>query len=317
MSIVNLLTIKHLKQNKARTLITILGISISVTMISAIIIASFSFLNVNLQFARSQVGDYHFCATVRYDEAKDKLKSDERIESVGYRLSIPKSESGYKISGAIHNQTAVGTMIAGDNQYFDYIISCKLDGRYPKNSNEIMIEKSVLQKNNLKLGIGDELEISTGTRKTKDYKASILSFDLTGAYRFQEVFLPKETKRYKIVGILDNNLSTVNVGNLVFRGIDDNEYDNVYAYGKLKKVHVFSYATINEIFDNLGLPKKDRVLYGGVNEPLLMSYFAFEKDNLQVYAITGAVLLLLIVIMTAAIFLIRNAFSMSYAEKVK
>lgn len=317
MNIVNLLTVKHLKQNKARTLITVLGISISVTMITAIVIASFSFLNVFRQYVKSQVGDYHFYAAVQYDEAKEKLESDNRIESVGYSLAIPRSESGYKVSGASHNQTAVGTMIAGDSQYFDYIISCKLDGRYPKKSDEIMVEKSVLQKNNLDLGIGDELEISTGTRKTKDYKSSIISIDITGAYRFQEVFLPLETKRYKIVGILDHNPGTVNVGNLVFRGIDEDEYDSVYAYGKLKKIHVFSYATINEIFDNLGLPKKNRALYGSINELLLMSYFAFEKDNLQVYAIMGAVLLLLIVIMTAAIFLIRNAFSMSYAEKVK
>lgn len=317
MRIENKVTLAHLKQSKNRTIITILGVCISVAMISAIVIGSFSFLNVYRQYVKSNLGDYHFSANVKYDDTKDILQSNEKIESYGYQIIIPKDESGYKIKNATHNQTAIGTILAGDKQFFDYMIFCKLDGRYPQNANEIMIEKSVLEKNHFNLGIGDEIEIATGTRKAKNYEESIISFDLTGEYKFHEVFLPKETKRYKIVGILHNNNSTFDKGNLVLRGIDKDEYKNVRVYGKLNRINLLSYNTINNMFDDLGVPKNDRALSANINEPLLMSYFAFEKDNAQVYEIAGAVLLLLIIIMITAIFLIKNAFSMSYAEKVK
>lgn len=43
MNIVNKLTIRHLKQNKRRTLVTIIGVIISVAMVTAVATLGFSF----------------------------------------------------------------------------------------------------------------------------------------------------------------------------------------------------------------------------------------------------------------------------------
>ena len=46
MNIVNKLTLRHLKENKGRTVITALGVIISVAMITAVFVAIASFLNL-------------------------------------------------------------------------------------------------------------------------------------------------------------------------------------------------------------------------------------------------------------------------------
>ena len=48
MNIVNKLTLRHLKENKGRTLVTTFGIIVSVAMITAVFVAMASFLTSNL-----------------------------------------------------------------------------------------------------------------------------------------------------------------------------------------------------------------------------------------------------------------------------
>ena len=45
MNIVNKLTLSHLKANKSRSVVTVLGITVSVAMITAVFVAIASFVN--------------------------------------------------------------------------------------------------------------------------------------------------------------------------------------------------------------------------------------------------------------------------------
>ena len=73
MNIVRKLTLRHLKENKGRTVVTILGIIVAVAMITAVFVGMSSLLNVTGQAMRNNTGDYEFQAYVN-DSSIEKLK---------------------------------------------------------------------------------------------------------------------------------------------------------------------------------------------------------------------------------------------------
>lgn len=73
MNIVRTLTLRHLKENKGRTVVTILGIIVAVAMITAVFVGMSSLLNVTGQAMRNDTGNYEFQAYVN-DSSIEKLK---------------------------------------------------------------------------------------------------------------------------------------------------------------------------------------------------------------------------------------------------
>lgn len=77
MNIVRTLTLRHLKENKGRTVVTILGIIVAVAMITAVFVGMSSLLNVTGQAMRNITGDYDFST---YTETTDTLKIKNESE---------------------------------------------------------------------------------------------------------------------------------------------------------------------------------------------------------------------------------------------
>ena len=61
MNIVNKLTLRHLKLNKKRTLVTVIGVIISVTMITAVATFAESFLGTMRNYQVESGGNWHVC----------------------------------------------------------------------------------------------------------------------------------------------------------------------------------------------------------------------------------------------------------------
>ena len=63
MNILNELTIKNLKKNKKRTLVTIFGIMLSVALVTAITTFLSSMQGSLVEYAKRNSGDYHLYVT--------------------------------------------------------------------------------------------------------------------------------------------------------------------------------------------------------------------------------------------------------------
>ena len=75
MNILNELTIKNLKQNKKWTLVTILGIMLSVALVTAITTFISSMQGSMVEYAKKRAGNYHLMiADVPKEEQKYFLK---------------------------------------------------------------------------------------------------------------------------------------------------------------------------------------------------------------------------------------------------
>ena len=82
-NIVHLLTGRHLRENKGRTVITILGIAVSAAMLTAVFVSIASFMNMAGELSLYCSGNKHavFCSVS--PSQLEKLHKEEDIERIG------------------------------------------------------------------------------------------------------------------------------------------------------------------------------------------------------------------------------------------
>ena len=301
MNIVNKLTLRHLKENKGRTLVTTFGIIVSVAMITAVFVAMASFLQLFADV--SVVSEGNFAAQLSDGKLSslDELYKDERIETVGL---CDENYKQFKIDNGKSDRLATGSIGACDDGYFKMFIQADYDGTLPKTSDEIAVQSDFIEKNELDWQVGDIVSIPCGTRTMRDKDGE---FDVKGAYSKGEKFVRQEVKQYRITAILHQNNPT---SEFAFLTYSDNLKANPTVVFQLKTLNSKSLDVVNDIID------KANPGTSTVNNELLYSKLSFSSDSF-VANILPLVVILLIIIMIASVVLIYNAFAMSLSEKVK
>ena len=301
MNIVNKLTLRHLKENKGRTLVTTFGIIVSVAMITAVFVAMASFLQLFADVSVVSDGNY---AAELYDvklSSLDELYKDERIETVGL---CDENYKQFKIDNGKSDRLATGSIGACDDGYFKMFIQADYDGTLPKSSDEIAVQSDFIENNELDWQVGDIVSIPCGIRTMRDKDGE---FDVTGAYSKGEKFVRQEVKQYRITAILHQNNPTSEFAFLTYS--DDLKANPTVAF-QLKTLNSKSLDVVNSIIEKANPGSST------VNNELLYSELSFSSDSF-VAKIWPLVVILLAIIMVASVVLIYNAFAMSLSEKVK
>lgn len=314
MSITKKLALRHLKQNKTRSVLTVLGITISVVMLTVIFTCATSFAHYYGERAINTNGNWHFFVKTGYESAKKYLLSDSSLKDIGFEKDLSTEEQSYKIYSDKANYIRTGTIYQGDAQYIKDTVTCKYDGALPKSDNEIMVEQSLIKNNGLELKIGDEIKIAVGSRLKGDF----VILPIKGDYQFGERFEKEKDETFKVVGILHNNEPTER--GAIIRGMSDLKSKNLVVYGKIKKVTPFSYIKINGIYDKFGFTKKKREFNVGENTGFLNSRLAFsiDKNDLpQVLKLTAIGIVVFAVIFVSSFAMIYNSFALSVGEQIK
>ena len=314
MSITKKLALRHLKQNKTRSVLTVLGITISVVMLTVIFTCATSFAHYYGERAINTNGNWHFFVKTGYESAKKYLLSDSSLKDIGFEKDLSTEEQSYKIYSDKANYLRTGTIYQGDAQYIKDTVTCKYDGALPKSDNEIMVEQSLIKNNGLELKIGDEIKIAVGSRLKGDF----VILPVKGDYQFGERFEKEKDETFKVVGILNDNEPTER--GAIIRGMSDLSSKNLVAYGKIKKITPFSYSKINGIYDKFGFTKKKREFNVGENTGFLNSRLAFsiDKNNLpQALKLTAIGIVVFAVIFVSSFAMIYNSFALSVGEQIK
>lgn len=314
MSITKKLALRHLKQNKTRSVLTVLGITISVVMLTVIFTCATSFAHYYGERAINTNGNWHFFVKTGYESAKKYLLSDSSLKDIGFEKDLSTEEQSYKIYSDKANYLRTGTIYQGDAQYIKDTVTCKYDGALPKSDNEIMVEQSLIKNNGLELKIGDEIKIAVGSRLKGDF----VILPIKGNYQFGERFEKEKDETFKVVGILHDNEPTER--GAIIRGMSDLKSKNFVAYGKIKKITPFSYSKINGIYDKFGFTKKKREFNVGENTGFLNSRLAFsiDKNNLpQALKLTAIGIVVFAVIFVSSFAMIYNSFALSVGEQIK
>ena len=85
MNIANKLTYRHLKENKGRTVVTTLGICVSVAMITAVFVAMASFLNLFGEIGKISSGNWDAYYYHLSQSQIEQVEKDSRISKVGLK----------------------------------------------------------------------------------------------------------------------------------------------------------------------------------------------------------------------------------------
>ena len=305
MNIVNKLTIRHLKENKGRTVVTTLGICVSVAMITAVFVAMASFLNLFGEIGLIASGKWD--AEFKYLNQKQvqQIEKDSRISKTG--LQYFDEHMSFKLKNATSYKKGVGDILVGDKAFFEMMLTGDCDGKVPTNDNEVAVEEDFLVQNGMKSAkVGDKITFTQGQRQLPDE-----SYVTGGTYDENEKFVPSgKEKEYTITCILHNNPATRYKG--IWRGMSETERktDRVCATVTLAKQDMNACKTIEAI------QKEYKIESVSPNQDVLASYLSGNQDGF-LYTMLPIVLVLLILIVIASVMLIYNAFGMSLCERVR
>lgn len=305
MNITNKLTYRHLKENKGRTVVTTLGICVSVAMITAVFVAMASFLNLFGEIGKISSGNWDACYYYLNQSQIEQVEKDSRISKVG--LKYGSENKSFQIKNPTSYKRGTADMIIGDKSYFEMVLTGNFDGKVPANENEVAVEKNFLDKNGMKdAKVGDKIVLTQGQRQLDDGSY------VTGSYFDKgEKFVPSgDEKEYTITAILHTNPATKYSS--VWRGISEDELKNgdICAYFTLTKHDSSAYSTIEAI------QKDYKIDDYQANEDVLASYLSGRQDGFLV-TMLPIVLVVLILIVIASVMLIYNAFGMSLSERVR
>ncbi len=308
MNIVNKLTLRHLKENKGRTVITTLGICVSVAMITAVFVAAASFLNLFAEIDFLASGHRH--AIFETNESQlQQLMEDDRIERVGVRA---ESES-FQLEGDKSKSVRTGDIYVGDKVNLEQMFTVGYDGAIPENGNEIAVEQKFIERNNLDWKIGDTVTIPLGVRYLVEENGE--KNYIAGRYFGDEQFELTDVGEFKITAILHENPPTSVSGSIV-KGLDLSSYTipddkPVQALIELKDLDHNSLNIIKDMISQYGI-----VNYT-INDEYLITVFAIDSNSATAMTLLPLVIIILVIIMIASVVLIYNSFGMSLSERVR
>ena len=305
MNIANKLTYRHLKENKGRTVVTTLGICVSVAMITAVFVAMASFLNLFGEIGKISSGNWDAYYYHLSQSQIEQVEKDSRISKVG--LKYGSENKSFQIKNPTSYKRGTAEMIIGDKSYFEMVLTGNFDGKVPANENEVAVEKDFLDKNGMKdAKVGDKIVLTQGQRQLDDG-----SYVTGSNFNKDEKFVPSgDEKKYTITAILHTNPATKYSS--VWRGISEDEIksDDICAYITLAKQNSSAYSTIEDIQNDYKIDVYQ------ANEDVLASYLSGRQGDFLV-TMLPIVLVVLILIVIASVMLIYNAFGMSLSERVR
>ncbi|SHJ41470.1 putative ABC transport system permease protein [Clostridium cavendishii DSM 21758] len=158
------LSSRYLKKNKKRTILTMIGIILSVALISCIGMFISTIRHSMIEDTKNIYGDYHVAIVNARKYNIDNIKDKSMIDSYGL---LDKPEEGVPF---IKDKEI--KVIKSDNESFKILMSKLLEGNFPTKDDEIAIEKWVLKFLEKPVKIGDEISVTDKDNTTKKYRLS-------------------------------------------------------------------------------------------------------------------------------------------------
>lgn len=320
MNLYTSLTLRYLKENKKRTIVTIIGIILSTSLICGIGNIFESFMDYQIRETINRKGAFH--ATF-HDIKKEDV--DKITKSSGISKSSISDNLGYsKLSNEKKNLVQVK---AFDKEGFEgYQIKLK-EGRFPTNSNEIVLSERAMPLIDKK--VGDSINLNIGKRVDKNQKEIEIPI-----VHDNETIVDGKSKNFKIVGVM-NKLED-DIDNDVVSGIT---YLDIKEKTKGDKVNVAICANEpSEIYEiapaiskNLGLKvasndDSDDMIYNNDNgvayENLSFNEHLLRLKGASAYAninrsINAAMFVVTTLVVVCTVATIYNAFSISINDRKK
>lgn len=298
MSILNRLTIKNLRLNKKRTIVTIIGIILSTALMVGIGLLFSSFQDLMIRDTIGYSGKYE----AKYNDVNLIKLNDIKNKNFTYFYEKPIGFSKIESSNEYKPYMYITSV---NREYFDELKL--IEGDIPKNENEIVISNHVITNGGLDYKVGDIVTFTYGSRNI-DGNITLANSELVDG----EFLTNEGTHTYKIVGIVDrSNFESYSASGYTAFTVDvnsDNGNVNLYVmFNKNKNIIKQSEELAKELNYNGDI---------NYNSTLLALYGESTYGNVM-SSMGGMMIIMLSLVSIGCIIVIYNSFAISVMERKK
>lgn len=197
MNLMKTLTLKNLKLNRKRTIVTIVGIILATALLSALVTLVSSFQYSMIEYQKQKGGDFHVkFSNVKMSELSE-FKNNRNIESTFETMGMGFA----KLDGCKNEDKPYAYVMATDEAGFERGCFHLIEGRMAKNEDEIVIPRHLKTNGRIDIKVGDEITLDVGKRYDSNTESVIGE---NCAYEHEaETLTDTVTKSYKVVGIME------------------------------------------------------------------------------------------------------------------
>ena len=197
MNLMKTLTLKNLKLNRKRTIVTIVGIILATALLSALVTLVSSFQYSMIEYQKQKGGDFHVkFSNVKMSELSE-FKNNRNIESTFETMGMGFA----KLNGCKNEDKPYAYVMATDEAGFERGCFNLIEGRMAKNEEEIVIPRHLKTNGRIDIKVGDEITLDVGKRYDSNTESVIGE---NCAYEHEaETLTDTVTKSYKVVGIME------------------------------------------------------------------------------------------------------------------
>lgn len=283
MNIMNRITLKTLRQNKRRTIVTIIGIILSTAMIAAVSTFSASFSDLLYRQEVDSRGDWHVSLRDATDDDIQRAESDFPIDCAGQSTEEFTSLKGYTEDDSFFSIVFCEENILSLNAIKPSV------GRLPSNPGEIALPEDYEGQNREKIALGQTIELPVGEAAENPEDPNTLTLS------------PNRTETFTVVGFLANSGSAFAIKDAsYFAAIPTKNF--TFRVNPLPRS---LYATLSNYPETVRVQTHSTLLY----------YSGVYGDFDMMEALIIPIIIVGLIIFIASIMLIYNAFSISVSER--
>lgn len=338
MKLLNKLTLKNLRLNKVRTIVTIVGIMLSAALITVVSGMALSGRQTMIDGQTEWSGNYDVALDI-IDTAKiDKIRQNRNVENAFY-----KERLGYARTKNADGEICDYSVLAmSENTYGNCFKIELIKGKFPTNSGEAVVTKSFKTQDGKNVKVGDKITLDVGVLTDKDGNVP----DEEGIHNllqkdFNKCSIIDTVKRtYTVTGIIErpktSELYDPSNFSMIYTVSDEKAPVETIKTKHMNKLYI-AYTPQSEsnylqnTADILGFKADDmsNVISdeispedqqtSGINayefNSILLSMKGYGSNEATNTVIFSLAVIIIIIVMLASVFVIRNSFAISITEK--
>lgn len=332
MKILNKLTVKNLKLNKSRTIVTIVGIMLSCALIMVVagMAASAQQTMVNLQI--NATGNYDLFVKGANKKIIDNAQANRNVKDIYIKQNLG---CAYLPQAKFDTKPYINVVAFNEKSFTDCFNVTLKEGRLPENENELVLSQSVIENSKADYKLGDTVALDLGKRVyVSGDEIPLDDTDYFNDTNGTEKLVDTHKKTYTVVGVFNKVSSSyfaadsfsasssaftlaeenADINDLFISFTSDGEKDYITSSGEILNL-------TGDDFDNL---KNDFEVYpengdfdeASINKDLLR-YKGFALSDEYMRMLFSLAVIIIVIIAISSIFVIRNSFAISITEKTK
>ncbi|MBC8537188.1 FtsX-like permease family protein [Feifania hominis] len=319
MNVISRLTRRHMGKNRRRTLVTIVGVIISVAMITAVAVIGFSVLDLMQRVEVETGGEWH----VRYNDLTAEQAAAVGAHENTKSLALERVLGYAEFPESADEKKPYFFLQAYNTARFENFPVKLVEGRFPQAPGEAVVSVQARRVGDDPVRIGEQLTLSWGERRgvlsSGEERALNQTWYLGEAQ--SEYLVPEHSGTFTIVGTIErpSGEQYYSPGYSLLCYLDAAALapdERVDARVALNHISTALYDEAETIAENIGMES----LNGGreydldFNNGLLKFYGVTRNDSIRttMFLLVGS---LMLIIFVGSVSLIYNAFSISIAER--